>query len=116
MTTPKLGMAGTISRNVGTFENPTWEYLGVPFDVVKADALSNNYCSSATLAINGHMTTAFRAEWGPSPILAFWRIAYAGFMAGLNGLPRDWSEPAIWHMGYLHGRMKRYRDTGKMYL
>ncbi len=30
MTTPKLGMAGTISQNVGTMENPVWEPLTFP--------------------------------------------------------------------------------------
>ncbi len=51
---------------------------------------------------------------GPSNPL---KVVYdAGCIAGCGGESRDWSKPDQWHRGYLHGRMQRYRLTGKMYL
>lgn len=98
--------------NNGTFDNPTWMRLANLADFPYPLPEVKFVFPPPTARVQ----VTFRANYGVSPLLVCWHAFCEGHRAGKEGRPRDWSEPQIWHAGYLRGRLQRYKETGKAYL
>lgn len=73
--------------------------------------------SANVFPFNGHLSMSFTTRFLHIG-LAVEQLNHlsAGFASGLEGRKRDWSQSAYWHFGYMRGRLKRYKETGKIYL